>query len=120
MPACINDYMAEIKSINMQADGISVSLKITEEEYSLLKSPKGDMLLLPADSQTLEESLTTGRLGNGNRIMLPNKVMSKYHVKKLHKKVPAKIFEVSGGRFLLIKLEDNRPGVPSFEVASDG
>jgi hypothetical protein len=112
--------MAEIKSINVQADGISVSLKITEEEYSLLKNPKGDMLLLPADAQALEESLTTGRLGNGNRVMLPNKVLSRYEVKKLHKKVPAKIFKVGGGSFLLIKLEDNRPGVPSFEVVSDG
>lgn len=112
--------MAEIKSINVQTDGISVSLKITEEEYSLLKSPRGDMLLLPADSVALEESLTTGRLGNGNRIMLPNKVLSKYNVKKLYKKVPAKIFAVSGGRFLLIKLEDERPGVPSFEVEPDG
>ncbi len=107
--------MARIRSINIEPDGISLNLRISESEYSLLKSPMGDVLLLPSDTSVLEELLTTGRLGNGNRIMLPNKVMKKYHVKKLHKKVPARIFEINGGRFLLIKLEEHKPGVPTFE-----
>ncbi len=111
--------MAEIKSINIEPDGISVNLKISESEYALIESPRTDFLLLPSDSNVLEEWLTTGRLGNGNRIMLPNKIMKKYHVEKLHKKVPAKIFEINGGRFLLIKLEENKPGIPVFEEESD-
>jgi len=112
--------MAEIRSINIEHDGISLNLRISESEYSLLTSSRRDILLLPADPSVLEELLTTGKLGNGNRIMLPNKVMKKYHVKKLHKKVPARIFEINGGRFLLIKLEEHRPGVPVFEEEHDG
>ena len=111
--------MAEIKSINMEPDGISLNLRISEGEYSILKTPRDNLLLLPCDSSTLEERLTTGRLGNGNRIMLPNKIMKKYHVKKLHKKVPARIFEINGGRFLLIKLEEDKPGVPVFKEEED-
>lgn len=112
--------MAEIKSINIEPDGISLNLRISESEYSLLNSPRRDILLLPTDSSALSELLTTGKLGNGNRIMLPNKIMKKYHVKKLHKKVPAGIFEIDGGRFLLIKLEEHRPGVPTFGGEQDG
>ena len=105
--------------MTIESDGISLNLRISVSEYSLLKSPRGSILLLPADPGILEEWLTTGKLGNGNRIMLPNKVMKKYHVKELHKKVPAGIFEVNGGKFLLIKLEEHKPGVPTFKGEQD-
>jgi hypothetical protein len=52
--------------------------------------------------------------------MLPNKVMEKHGVEKLLKKVPATIFESGGGKYLLIRLEEKRPGVPSFADEKGG
>jgi len=106
--------MADINSIDMETEEILVNLKISESEYAPLKLARRNLLLLPTDSGILDEVLTTGKLGNGNRIMLPNRTLRRHGVEKLRKKVPAKIFEVDGSKFLLIKLEESKPGVPVF------
>ena len=67
------------------------------------------------DTESLNEKLTTGKLGNSNRIMLPNKILKKYGIKKLSKKVPSKIFEYNGNKLLVIKLEESKIGIPVFE-----
>ena len=105
--------MATLKSLEFK-DEIIATFSITEKEYDLLKQSGENLVILPTGVDVLNETLTTGRLGNGNRIMLPAKILRAHNVGALIKKAPAKIFEVDDSIFLLIKLEDNRPGVPVF------
>lgn len=104
--------MADIRLINIEGDHMLVTLAVSKKEYSLLKEDTRDLIVLPAEK--LDESLTTGTIGNSNRIMLPNKVLKKSGVKKLFKKLDARVFEVDSKKFLLIKLEDTNPSVPNF------
>ena len=106
--------MADIDSIDMKNDKILVNLKLTKDEYNLLKQSTKRLLLLPTESNILNELLTTGKLGNSNRIMLPNKVLRKHNVTKLLKKVPAQVFDVQHEKFLLIKLQESMLGKPIF------
>ena len=106
--------MANIKSLEF-GDEILATFSISRKEYNLLKQAENDMVILPASPDVLNDALTTGRLGNGNRIMLPTKILKRHNVKKLLKNVPAKIFEVDHSKFLLIRLEEHKPGVPVFK-----
>ena len=106
--------MATIKSIEF-GDEILATFSISEQEDNVLKQSEKKMVILPSSSDILDEVLTTGRLGNGNRIMLPMKILKRHNIKKLLKNVPAKIFEVDDSKFLLIRLEESMPGVPVFK-----
>jgi hypothetical protein len=106
--------MADIDSIDMKNDKILVSLKLTKDEYKLLKQSTKRLLLLPTEPSILNELLTTGKLGNSNRIMLPNKILHKYNITALLKKVPAQVFDVHDEKFLLIKLQESLFGKPVF------
>lgn len=107
--------MARIQTIDMKRDGILVTLKISEKEYEFLKPKSKNFLIIPSDNDALDETLTTGKLGNSNRIMLPNKILKKYEIKKLLKKVSSRIFESNGNKFLVIRLEGADIGIPVFE-----
>ena len=107
--------MATIKTIDMNGNDILLTLKISEEEYDLLKSKIKNLMVVPIDTNLLNDELTTGKLGNSNRIMLPNKILKKYEIKKLLKKVPSKIFECDGNKLLVIKLEESKIGIPVFK-----
>lgn len=106
--------MADIRSIDMKGDEIHVGLKISKNEYELLGQETRDLLLIPAHPNILDRLLTTGRLGNSNRIMLPKKILDKYDIKYLEKKVPAKAFRINDEVFLLIKLKKSTIGIPTF------
>ena len=106
--------MANIKSLEF-GNEILATFSISDKEYDLLKQSKSDMVILPAELDILDEVLTTGRLGNGNRIMLPTKILKKHNINRLLKNVPAKIFEVDDSKFLLIRLEEYKPGIPVFK-----
>jgi len=106
--------MADIDSIDMKNDKILVNLKLTKEEYELLKQSTKRLLLLPTELNILDELLTTGTLGNSNRVMLPNKILRKHYVTKLLKKVPAQIFDIGDEKFLLLKLQESTFGKPVF------
>jgi len=106
--------MADIDSIDMKNDKILVNLKLSKDEYKLLKQSTKRLLLLPTEPTILEELLTTGKLGNSNRIMLPNKILRRHNVIKLLKKVPSKIFDINDEKFLLIKLQEFALGKPVF------
>lgn len=106
--------MADIESINMGNHEIMINLRITNPEYELLKHSRYDLLLLPSDSNVMNDVLTTGKLGNSNRIMIPKKMLKKENI-KLEKKVPAKIFKTNGDIFLLIRLRGSNNGIPVFE-----
>lgn len=101
--------MALIRSVNIEDGEIILNLSITEEEYKLISGLKEVILV----SEEFEDKLTTGRLGNSNRIMVPKKMLKKHEV-ELKGKVPAKIFEVGNKKFLLVKLEERKEGVPEF------
>lgn len=107
--------MADIRTIDMKNDKIFVTFEISEEEYKSLKPKPRQLLIVPTDSNALDETLTTGKLGNSNRIMLPNKILKKYRIKKLLKKVPSKVFECNGNKILVIKLEKSDIGIPIFK-----
>lgn len=102
--------MASIRSITVKSDEILVNATLSEDEHRLLKSTK-NIIILPEE---FEEQLTTGKLGNSNRIMLPKKILKKHGI-ELKGKVPAKIFDLNGTKFLLIKLEEIKFGIPKFK-----
>jgi hypothetical protein len=106
--------MADIDSIDMKNDKILVNLKLTKDEYKLLKQSTKRLLLLPTESNILDELLTTGKLGNSNRIMLPNKILHRHNVTKLLKRVPSRVFDLDDEKFLLIKLQEFILGKPIF------
>jgi hypothetical protein len=93
---------------------IQVTLTMSKEEFALLKQRTDGLLLLPSDPVSLSKKLTTGKLGNSNRIMLPKKLLTKLEVPDPVKKVDSSIFRVDGDVFLLIKLNDAKQGVPVF------
>ncbi len=107
--------MAEIKGINMHDGGIEIKLSINMAEYKILKDHVTDILLLPCGKDSLTYSLTTGKLGNSNRIMLPKKILGKFGIEMMEKKVPSNIFALDGDAFLLIKIKSSRLGIPKFE-----
>lgn len=106
--------MADIQNIEIGVDYILVSLMMSKTEYELLGKATTDLALLPTDEDLLSMRLTTGKLGNGNRIMVPNKMLASYDIKKLIKKVPAGVFDIDGRKLLLIQLAGRRKGVPEF------
>lgn len=106
--------MAEINSIDIKKDAIVVNLKVSKGEYELLGNSTSNLLLLPINPKFLNHPLTTGKLGNSNRIMMPKKILEKFEIKNLEKKVPARTFEVDDEVFLVIKLKKSSFGIPTF------
>ena len=41
--------------------------------------------------------------------------MGKYEIRELSKKTPSKIFDIGGDKFLLVKLEESKLGIPEFD-----
>lgn len=106
--------MAEIKSIDVQDTKIEVKLLITMEEYRILRHQTADLVVLPCGNDSLPHNLTTGKLGNSNRIMMPKKLMELFSISELDKKVPANIFNLGGDSFLLLKIKKSGVGIPKF------
>lgn len=104
--------MARVKRIDMEGNGITLVLEISHEEYKLIGSEE-EILVVPKAGSFLKEELTTGKLGHGNRIMMPNKLLNRYEV-ELPKKVPARIFKAKDEKYLLIKLKKSSL-IPEFE-----
>jgi hypothetical protein len=106
--------MAEIKSIDMNGSQIQLKIAVSLEEYSLLRYHTSDILVLPAGKDAMFNTLTTGKLGNSNRIMLPKKIMEAFSVSSLDKKVPMNIFNINDNAYLLIKIKKSEFGIPKF------
>ena len=107
--------MAEISSIDIKKNDIQVNLKVSKSEYELLENHTSNLLLVPTNPDFLNYPLTTGKLGNSNRIMLPKKILQKFDVKNLEKKVPAKTFRINDEIYILIKLKKSTFGIPEFK-----
>lgn len=102
--------MATIRSINMENDEVMLTAAISNDENKSMKGAR-DIIILPCE---FDEELTTGKLGNSNRIMLPKKILKEHNI-ELKGKVPAKAFVMNGKKFLLIKLDEKVAGVPKFK-----
>lgn len=108
--------MGKIESIQMKNGGIYLNIMVSEEECALIKEKcpftngGGEVMVVPED---FDESLTTGKLGNSNRIMVPKKILKRQKI-ELKGKVPAAFFNVGGKKMLLIKLGEKIIGVPEF------
>lgn len=106
--------MATILSFSVKKNTLLLNLQISKEEYKLLSHEFRDLLLLPSNSKVLNQILTTGKLGNSNRIMVPKKFLERKEVKILDKKVHSQIFKVGDESFLLVKIkssEEKRPTI---------
>ena len=111
--------MADVRSVDVRGDEIFINLKITSSEYRILRSSTKSLVVLPTDSSILTDILTTGTLGNGNRIMIPNKLLRRSDIPVLNKKVPSRIFRVNNDDYLLIRLDGGDLSIPSFESNED-
>ena len=104
--------MAGLINVDFRMDKILVTLEVTSDEHQLIKYHR-EMLIVPTNA--LNDTLTTGKLGNSNRIMLPNKIMKKNSVESLKKKVPSTIVKARNGKYLVIQLEGPRTDIPEFK-----
>jgi hypothetical protein len=107
--------MAEIKTIDMNNGTIEVKFSISRGEYKILKHHMTDLIILPKSNEALIYRLTTGKLGNSNRIMLPKKVLGSFSINTLERKVPANIFVIDDDAYLLVKIKKSEFGIPKFE-----
>lgn len=106
--------MARIKNIEVNDGEMTVVMTITEKEYNLLGAQIDGLVVVPTDEEFLERELVTGKIGNGNRIMVPNTFLNKNGIKKLRKRVPSRLFEFNNEKYLFIKLEESSL-LPEFE-----
>jgi hypothetical protein len=111
--------MAEISSIDMKADAIMLSLRISKEEYEFLKQHTTDLMVVPNGPKFMNHLLTTGKLGNSNRLMLPKKALDRLDVQTMDKKVPGRLFRLEGNVYLITRLHGKRNGVPAFGGEND-
>ncbi|MFH0956335.1 MAG: hypothetical protein V1813_00575, partial [Candidatus Aenigmatarchaeota archaeon] len=104
--------MAEIKSVDMNGGQIQLKLSVSQEEYKILRYHTSDILVLPGGRDTMKYLLTTGKLGNSNRIMLPKKIMEAFEISTLDKKVPMSVFIIDDNAYLLIRIKKSEFGIP--------
>ena len=112
--------MAEIRSVNVKKDELFLNLKVSSEEYEFLKQTTSEIALIPTGQRFMSQPLTTGKLGNSTRLMLPKKSLDRLEVKKMDRKVPGRIFKIEGNVYLLARISGKRKGVPVFEGDNDG
>ncbi len=106
--------MAELRNVDIQGSDIIVNMRITRDEYNLLGQRTGDIALIPAGDRELDHTLTSGKLGNSNRIMLPKKLLNMEGIVHLEKKLASRFFRVNGSVYLLIRLRESDVGIPMF------
>ena len=93
---------------------MTVVMTISEKEYNLIGAQIEGLVVVPTDENFLERILITGKIGNGNRIMVPNTFLKNNGISKLRKRVPSRLFELNNEKYLFIKLEDSSL-IPEFE-----
>lgn len=106
--------MAEVKSVEINKD-VKLTLRLSKKEYELIAKHLDELIVLPVSDEALNEVLVTGKIGTGNRIMVPNKLLEKHKIPKLIKRVKSRIFATNKGEYLVISLEKEKKGIPVFE-----
>lgn len=104
--------MSFLRKIELEKDDVFITLKLTKKERELITPNMKEFIVLPTDS--LNKILTTGKLGNGNRIMIPNGFLKSHDIDVLKKKVQSIIIDLGDKKFLLIELENKGVGRPVF------
>ncbi len=99
--------MAHVKNIKIENGEITIALGITEKEYKRIGAQIDGLAVVPTNAEFLERILVTGKIGNGNRIMVPNKFLKQNGILKLRKRVPSRLFEFNNEKYLFIKLEES-------------
>jgi len=99
--------MAKIESIDIEGNKITVKMNISKVEYELMNKTTSELVILPVNESSLNQKLTTGKLGNSNRVMVPKKFLDRNEIKVLPKNVDAGIFKVDGDNYILIKINTN-------------
>lgn len=105
--------MGKITKIEMGDTVIFITLSVSPSEYQYITPNIEDIILFPPNK--MDMSLTTGKIGNGNRIMVPNSLLKKEDIPILRKNVPSMVLTVEGKKYLIIELEDKTPGIPHFK-----
>lgn len=106
--------MAQVKNIEIENSEITIVMSITQREYDLIGAQLEGLAIVPTNDTFLDRKLITGKIGNGNRIMVPNKFLEQHGISKLRKRVPSKLFEFNSEKYLFIKLEESAL-LPEFE-----
>ncbi len=104
--------MGLLKRIEWEDRDILLTLRLTKKEYENINSDTKEFIVMPADN--FDRVLTTGKLGNGNRIMVPSKFLKNNNIAFLKKNVRSSIVDVEERKFLVIELDNKRTGVPVF------
>lgn len=104
--------MSLLRKIEFENDSILITLEMNKREYDAVTPDVKEFITLPAD--TLDRTLTTGKLGNGNRIMVPNKFLRSHDIEVMRKFVKGKIVDIGEKKYLIIELEDKKRGIPRF------
>lgn len=104
--------MSLLRKIELGEEGILITLELTKEEHDAIAPDSKEFVVLAADK--LNYILTTGKLGNGNRVMVPSKFLRSNDVHILRKNVKASIINTGEKKFLVIELEDKKTGIPVF------
>lgn len=98
----------------MSTKDVHVTLRLSRDEWEELHMTGRQVMILPFEPGRFDEKLTTGKLGNSNRVMLPKKVLEKHSIDHLPKKADSGVFEFEGGKFLVIKLKETSMAPPRF------
>ncbi len=106
--------MATVHFIDVKDGEIYINLRLSRKEYKILDQETENLIVLPTNDKALDHELTTGKLGNSNRIMLPKKLLSRENVTILEKKVKANLFGINNDVFMLVKIKESRMGIPKF------
>jgi hypothetical protein len=104
--------MSSLCSVELGEGSVFIRLKLTKEEYDSMPSDAKEFLVVPINK--MDSILVTGKLGNGNKIIVPSRFLRSNGVASLQKTVKAKISKIEEKKFLIIELEDKKPGVPVF------
>lgn len=109
--------MAKILNVDFSMGRKVLKIELSDREYELISPQTENLLLLPTDISHMPEKLSTGDLGNSNRIMVPHGLLRRHGVPPLRElgRVQAAVFETNFGTYLLADLTTQRAGVPRFE-----
>jgi hypothetical protein len=104
--------MSLLRKIELEGDDVFVTLELTKDEYKSITPNMKEFIILPTNG--LERTFITGKLGNGNRIMVPNRFLRNHDIDILRKKVLGKMFRVGERKFLVLEIDNKEAGIPVF------
>lgn len=96
--------MASIKTIEVEDRKVKVLFEMTKDELMALQNETNDVGVVPLSR--FNETLTTGTIGNSNRIMFPKRLLRKHNIPVLPKHVDTMVLSINGKKLVVIKLQD--------------